>query len=729
MKTFLVLLSMIASFVFWGSCDNNKLTDGGNRYGVIQVRVVSYATSEFIRDVQIEVRDSIERHRGSMILQDSNYHIQNLEPGPYRLIITHPDYYADTTRDVLVRIKNDTTPADVRLRLRHESLRLLAPGESRDDDTISSLNFSRSIRERSFSIFNNSTQQITWEITNNHSQWLQFSNTSGTLEARGRAGVRVLMLENGDDVAANMNNGVNISITSSLGSALDLIIYSGIARISFNQNLEIGGTARLSNWRTENEYFNLGDRVEISAIPAIGYEFVNWTGGGSDIVNPNSAITTVVLNTDRTLTAIFRPMPTLQLNHSPETGGTVRLSDWTESGYFNSGDRVEISAIPAIGYEFVNWTGGGSDIVNPNSAITTVVLNTDRTLTANFRRGPDTPKNVMAIEESSSRINLSWDLVSEATRYRIYRSPRVDGTFSLVTELPSFSEAYSDNGLSVNTTYFYQIVAVDAQGILSYPSQTVSARTMNRVKKDSLFVFESSTTWSIPASVNFPAIVSLGAIGPGGGGQGGHRVCTGTLFNACQVPAYDGTGGAGGGGAVSYVRFETVDSLTFTVEIGAPGRGGDGRTQLMNYFEPSGNNGTNAENTTIKWNSFSLQARGGNGGAGDRIGGNGGVATVPSVTGSLDDRSISGGRGNNGDRNNNTESRGGNAARLDRGTLEGLGGGQGAFKNAGQTSIQFAQVGGGGAANTGRNGRGSDGGRGEAQILISWYEDVPHNTN
>jgi arylsulfatase A-like enzyme len=80
---------------------------------------------------------------------------------------------------------------------------------------------------------------------------------------------------------------------------------------------------------------------------SVRYVWANWSDGG--------AIShTVAPTTNKTYTATFRTQYYLTMSHN--TGGTVSPA----SGWKNSGSAVSISATPASGYSFTNWTGSGS---------------------------------------------------------------------------------------------------------------------------------------------------------------------------------------------------------------------------------------------------------------------------------------------------------------------------------------------------------------------------------
>lgn len=87
---------------------------------------------------------------------------------------------------------------------------------------------------------------------------------------------------------------------------------------------------------------------------------------------------------------------------------------------------------------------------------------------------PSTPTGVTASAQSSSSIRVSWNPVSGATGYYVYRSTSSSGSFSQVTTTSSTS--WTNTGLSANTTYWYRVAAYNSRGTGSQSSST-SART------------------------------------------------------------------------------------------------------------------------------------------------------------------------------------------------------------------------------------------------------------
>ncbi|MFC2022585.1 fibronectin type III domain-containing protein [Chloroflexota bacterium] len=101
-------------------------------------------------------------------------------------------------------------------------------------------------------------------------------------------------------------------------------------------------------------------------------------GNFTQIVDPNGDPTTgtVTCNPD-TVTII--QIYTLTMAVSPSGSGDTDPGVGTHT--YSEGEVVDISATPQTGYEFGSWTG---DVANPNSASTTVTMDGDKTVTANF---------------------------------------------------------------------------------------------------------------------------------------------------------------------------------------------------------------------------------------------------------------------------------------------------------------------------------------------------------
>ncbi|MBR3730429.1 MAG: T9SS type A sorting domain-containing protein [Bacteroidales bacterium] len=102
--------------------------------------------------------------------------------------------------------------------------------------------------------------------------------------------------------------------------------------------------------------YQQGQSCTVTATANTGYAFANWTENGN--VVSSQANYTFTVNGNRTLVANFTPQQyTITATADPVNGGNV-----TGGGTFNYGNSCTLSATPAAGYTFVNWTKNGSQV-------------------------------------------------------------------------------------------------------------------------------------------------------------------------------------------------------------------------------------------------------------------------------------------------------------------------------------------------------------------------------
>ena len=106
---------------------------------------------------------------------------------------------------------------------------------------------------------------------------------------------------------------------------------------------------------------------------------INGTVLADEVENPVGGDTTI------TVVEEIPPEPVeYDLTISSSSGGQV-----TEPGEgtfsYGEGTPVGLVATASAGYEFVNWTGDVGTMTNPNAAATTITMNDDYSITANFQ--------------------------------------------------------------------------------------------------------------------------------------------------------------------------------------------------------------------------------------------------------------------------------------------------------------------------------------------------------
>jgi Leucine-rich repeat (LRR) protein len=131
--------------------------------------------------------------------------------------------------------------------------------------------------------------------------------------------------------------------------------------------------------------YDEGAIVNLTAEAEEGYCFVEWTGNVSTIADVNVASTNITINGDYSIVASFTAtLPTrYSLNISSTTGGLVTTPGQGIFTY-NGGTVVNLAAIPDTYYDFVNWTGDVSTITSISAAFTTITMNGNYSISANF---------------------------------------------------------------------------------------------------------------------------------------------------------------------------------------------------------------------------------------------------------------------------------------------------------------------------------------------------------
>ena len=117
-----------------------------------------------------------------------------------------------------------------------------------------------------------------------------------------------------------------------------------------------------------------GTTATLTATPAAGHQFVNWTVGDETLTeNP----LTLTVSGDITAVANFAVIEhTVTVTANDPAMGTVE-----GAGTYAEGTTATLTATPAAGYQFVNWTVGGETLTeNP----LTLTVTGDITAVANF---------------------------------------------------------------------------------------------------------------------------------------------------------------------------------------------------------------------------------------------------------------------------------------------------------------------------------------------------------
>ena len=130
-----------------------------------------------------------------------------------------------------------------------------------------------------------------------------------------------------------------------------------------------------------------GTEVSIEATPEPGHRFVGWTGDVDTIADVNAAKATIIMNDNYSILASFCEIPAAYYTLTLAVSGNGSTSPSVGQHTYAAGTVVPITAFPANGYRFVIWTGSTGTVANVIAATTTITVNADYFITANFEEG------------------------------------------------------------------------------------------------------------------------------------------------------------------------------------------------------------------------------------------------------------------------------------------------------------------------------------------------------
>ncbi len=185
----------------------------------------------------------------------------------------------------------------------------------------------------------------------------------------------------------------------------------------------------------EGEFgFEYNSIIDIEAVPneEAGYSFIEWMGDTGSIGDANSRITTIEMVDDLEITARFA-MDTYTLTAQSTEGGEV-VEPGEGSFLWEHGDVVQLEAIPEEGYRFDEWTGDTETIEDTDAASTTITMDNDYTVTAEFEPTPELTVDIAAgqgsIEVDGAEAELPYsEYYSRGESVELKAEPAADHRF------------------------------------------------------------------------------------------------------------------------------------------------------------------------------------------------------------------------------------------------------------------------------------------------------------
>jgi uncharacterized repeat protein (TIGR02543 family) len=403
------------------------------------------------------------------------------------------------------------------------------------------------------------------------------SGTSVTVTATTNTGYTfVNWTEGGTSVSTSASYTFTLSANRTLVANFSINSYT----VATSSSPTAGGTT------SGGGTYNYGTSVTVTATPATGYQFVNWTQGGSAV--STSASYTFTASANRTLVANFSLLSyTITTSSSPTAGGST-----SGGGTYNYGTSATVSATPATGYQFVNWTEGGTAV--STSASYTFTVSANRTLLANFSlinytvstSSSPTAGGTTSGAGSYSYGSLATVIATPATGYlfvnwteggtivstnvsyafTVTGNRTIVANFSLITYTVSTSSSPTAGGTTsgggtYNPNTSATVTATPASGY-QFLNWTEGGTAVSTNASYTFLVYANRTLVASFQSISYLTINTLSSPGSGGTTTGAGTYTSGSIISVTATPAtgYQFANWTEGGSVVS-----SSTSYSFTV--------------------------------------------------------------------------------------------------------------------------------------------------------------------
>ena len=193
----------------------------------------------------------------------------------------------------------------------------------------------------------------------------------------------VHLTSNSPCIDAGNGNAPNLPSTDfhgdarTLGSAPDMGGYESPSQYTLAVIVTGSGTVTKN---PNKSTYNDGEQVTLMATPNSGYSFSSWSGDAGGSTNPLN----VTMSGNKNITANFTQNPPTQFTLTVNVTGSGTVTKNPNKSTYNDGEQVTLTATPAAGYSFSNWSGDLSSTTNP----TTITINGTKNVTANFIYSP-----------------------------------------------------------------------------------------------------------------------------------------------------------------------------------------------------------------------------------------------------------------------------------------------------------------------------------------------------
>ncbi len=280
------------------------------------------------------------------------------------------------------------------------------------------------------------------------------------------------------------------------------------AAVVGNTQINLSWTASMDNVGVTNYLIQRCAGPACSSFAQVGSTGSVATTYNDTTVSASTSYTYQVIATDaannpslpsNTATAITTGPPAAPSGLLATAAGATQINlSWTNNAINQTGFKVERSPDNVTFTQIGTSGASATTYSDPNLVPKTLYYyrvratnasgdsgytNVSSATTAADTTAPTAPSNLTATAASSTQINLSWNASTDnvgVTGYQILRCQGVSCTnFAQIAAPAGTGTTYIDTGLSPSTSYSYEIIATDAAGNPSSPSNIGSTATLS----------------------------------------------------------------------------------------------------------------------------------------------------------------------------------------------------------------------------------------------------------
>ena len=222
-----------------------------------------------------------------------------------------------------------------------------------------------------------------YEVSSNGTTY----NNTLTLTASNGSVQTTVYVRLKDGLALGNYNNETLAFTSG-GTTQNVTLNGTVTEGTGNYyNITVAADPETGGTVTGGGRYEEGTNITLTATPASGYTFVNWTKNGTQ-VSTSPSFSFAVMGAGDYVAHFNRISYMIQASANPVEGGTV-----TGAGSYYEGTPVNLVATANTGYIFVNWTKNGT------------VVSTEPSYTFNATTGGSYVANFEAVEMHNITLN------------------------------------------------------------------------------------------------------------------------------------------------------------------------------------------------------------------------------------------------------------------------------------------------------------------------------------